>query len=238
MKLDILAIGAHPDDVEIGCSGTLMKQIDKGHKVGVLDLTKGELGTRGDAETRMRELRAASKIMQLHVRETFDFEDGFFVNDKEHQLQIIRIIRQYQPTIVICNATYDRHPDHGRSASVVRDACFISGLKKVETELNGKAQEAFRPVAIYNYIQALHQEPDFVVDITDYFERKMESVRAYKSQFYDPESKEPDTFISKPGFIDFIKGRALHYGIPAGVKYAEGFTVNRTPMVDDILHLQ
>jgi len=238
MKLDILAIGVHPDDVELGCAGTLMKQIDKGYKVGILDLTKGELGTRGDAKTRMKEVKESSKILGIHVRENLSFEDGFFKNDKAHQLELIKIIRKYQPDVVISNAKYDRHPDHGRTAQLTYDACFLSGLPKVETKLKGEKQKAFRPRALYHYIQAIHTEPHFVVDVTDYFERKLKSIRVYKSQFFNPDSKEEETFISTPQFLEFVKARAIHFGVPVGAKYAEAFTVNRIPGVDDIIQLK
>ncbi len=237
MKLDILAIGVHPDDVELGCSGTLMKQIDKGYKVGILDLTKGELGTRGDANTRANEVEASSKILGVHVRENLGFADGFFVNDKEHQLALTKVLRKYQPEVVISNAKYDRHPDHGRSAQLTYDACFLSGLAKIETELDGQKQKPFRPRALYHYIQAIHAEPHFVVDITAYYERKLQAILAFKSQFHDPESTEANTFISSPEFLEFVKARAVHFGVPLGVKYAEAFTVNRIPGVDDIMTL-
>jgi bacillithiol biosynthesis deacetylase BshB1 len=237
MKLDILAIGVHPDDVELGCSGTLMKQINNGHKVGIIDLTKGELGTRGDAKTRLKEVEAASKVLGIHARENLGFKDGFFLNDKEHQLQLIKMIRKYQPAVVISNAKYDRHPDHGRAAQLTYDACFLSGLSKIETKVKGEKQKAFRPRALYHYIQAIHAEPHFVVDITPYFDRKLKAVLSYKSQFYNPDSKEVSTFISSPEFLEFVKARAIHFGVPIGVKYAEAFTVNRIPGVDDIMKL-
>lgn len=237
MKLDILAIGVHPDDVELGCAGTLLKQMAKGNSVGILDLTRGELGTRGNAETRLKEASAAAKILGIDVRENLGFEDGFFKNDKEHQIALIRILRKYQPQVVISNAKYDRHPDHGRSAKLTYDACFLSGLPKIETELNGESQPAFRPRVLYHYIQAIHAEPDFSVDITEYMERKLQSVYAYKSQFYNPDSTEQETFISSPEFMEFVKARAAHFGVPIGAKYAEAFTVNRIPGVEDIMSL-
>jgi bacillithiol biosynthesis deacetylase BshB1 len=238
MKLDILAIGVHPDDVELGCSGTLMKQIDAGYKVGILDLTKGELGTRGSAKLRLEEVKAASKILGVTVRENLGFKDGFFANDEKHQLELIKIIRKYHHSIVITNAKYDRHPDHGRAAQLTYDACFLSGLPKVETKLKGEKQKAFRPRALYNYIQAIHTEQHFVVDITKYFDRKQQAILAYKSQFYNPDSKEAKTFISSPEFLEFVKGRASHFGVPIGVRYAEAFTVNRIPGIDDIMKLE
>lgn len=237
MKLDILAIGVHPDDVELGCSGTLMKHIDMGYKVGILDLTKGELGTRGDDKTRLKEAAAAAKIMGIDVRENLGFADGFFTNDKQHQLEVIKILRKYQPSLVITNANYDRHPDHGRSAQLTRDAVFLSGLIKVETKLGGAKQKPYRPKAVYNYIQALHAEPQLVVDISEYYDRKLQAVLAYKTQFFDPKSKEKNTFISSPEFLEFVKARAMHFGVPVGAKYAEAFTVNRTPGVNDLVEL-
>lgn len=237
MKLDILAIGVHPDDVELGCAGTLMKHIDQGYTVGILDLTRGELGTRGTIATRKKEALDASKIMGVKVRENLGFKDGFFVNDEKHQRELIKVIRKYQPSIVISNAKYDRHPDHGRSAQLTYDACFLAGLSKVETSLNGKKQQAYRPKALYHYIQAIHAEPHFVVDITNYFDRKLEAIHAYKTQFYDPKSKEKNTFISSPEFLEFVRARASHFGVPIGVRYAEAFTVNRIPGVNDIVSL-
>ena len=239
MKVDILAIGAHPDDVELGCSGTLMKQIDLGYKVGIIDLTRGELGTRGSADTRTEEVVVSTSIMGAKVRENMGFEDGFYKNDKEHQIELIKMIRRYQPSIVLTNAKHDRHPDHGRAAQLTYDACFLSGLSKIETTLNGKRQKAFRPVALYNYIQALHTEPDFVVDISAYFERKMQTIKAFKTQFFtgESDSTENQTFISSPEFMEFVKGRAIHFGVPIGVKYAEAYTVNRTIGVNDVMSL-
>lgn len=237
MKLHILAIGAHPDDVELGCAGTLLKHIAAGYKAGIVDLTKGELGTRGTVAVRMKEVEASTKILGLSARENLGFKDGFFKNDEEHQLALIKMIRKYQPDVVLTNATNDRHPDHARSAELTRDACFLSGLSKIETKLNGKGQAAFRPKAVYHYIQALHVDPNFVVDISAHFEKKLEAIRAFKSQFYNPKSNEPDTFISSPQFIEFVKARALHFGVPAGVQYAEGFTVNKTLGIQDIVNL-
>lgn len=237
MKLDILAIGVHPDDIELGCSGTLMKHIDMGYKVGIVDLTKGELGTRGDEKTRLKEAAAAAKIIGTDVRDNLGFADGFFKNDKEHQLELVKIIRKYQPSILITNANYDRHPDHGRSAELTRDACFLAGLAKIETKLGNVKQKAYRPKAVYNYIQALHIEPQLVVDISEYYERKQQAILAFKSQFFDPKSKEANTFISSPEFLEFVRARAIHFGVPVGAKYAEGFTVNRTPGIPDLVEL-
>ena len=239
MKLDILAIGVHPDDVELSCSGTLMKHVDMGYTVGVLDLTKGELGTRGSAEIRLQEVEEATRIMGVHIRENLGFEDGFFKDDKEHQIELIKMIRKYQPSVLIANAKYDRHPDHGRSAQLVLTACFLAGLAKIETTLNGERQKSFRPGALYNYVQATHIEPGFVVDISGYFERKSEAIQAFKSQFYHSagDSSAPQTFISSPEFMEFIKARAVHFGVPIGVKYAEAFTINRILGVKNMMDL-
>ncbi|MDO5607120.1 MAG: bacillithiol biosynthesis deacetylase BshB1 [Capnocytophaga sp.] len=234
MKLDILAFGAHPDDVELGCSGTLAKEIAAGKQVGIIDLTRGELGTRGSADTRTAEAHEAAKILGINIRENLDFFDGFFANDKEHQLEIIKKIRKYQPEIVLCNAVDDRHIDHGRAAKLVSDACFLSGLRKVETYYHGSLQEAWRPKFVYHYIQWKNLQPDFVVDITGYIETKVASVLAYKTQFYDPESKEPSTPISDQNFIDSVTYRARDLGRLASVAYAEGFTVERTPAVNSL----
>jgi len=224
MKLDILAIGAHPDDVELSCGGTVLSHVAQGYKVGILDLTRGELGTRGTADTRKEEATNAAKILGAVVRENLGFADGFFMNDREHQLELIRYIRKYQPDIILAPAINDRHPDHGRAAQLVEEASFLSGLPKVETKLNGEVQQASRPRALYHYIQSLDIKPDFAVDISPFLDKKIEAIRAYRTQFYDPQSREPQTFISSPEFLDFIKGRASHFGVPLGVKYAEGYT--------------
>ena len=237
MKLDILAVGVHPDDVELGCGGTLLKHKTDGRKVGILDLTQGELGTRGSATLRLEEAQAAAKILGVDVRENLGLEDGFFQNDQESQLAIIRMLRKYQPEIVLANATTDRHPDHGRSAKLVYDAVFLSGLPKIETELNGEKQEAWRPRHLYHYIQAYRMDPAFVVDISQHMDKKMEAVLAYKSQFYDPESQEPETFIASKGFMDMVKARAIEFGTIVGYRYAEAFTVNRYPGVQDLFCL-
>jgi len=237
MKLDILAIGVHPDDVELGCGGTVLAQIAQGSSVGIVDLTQGELGTRGTAATRKAEAAAAAEILGVSIRENLGFEDGFFTHNKAHVLEVVRVLRKYKPEVVLMNAAYDRHPDHGRSAELVRDAVFLSGLPKIETNLDGKLQQAHRPAAVYSYIQALHAEPDFVVDISSVFEQKMKAVLAYKTQFFNPSESGDATFISSPEFLEFVKARASHFGVPAGVKYAEGFTVYRTPLVKNIQHL-
>ena len=227
MKLDILAFGAHPDDVELGCSGTIAKEVSQGKKVGIIDLTRGELGTRGSVETRNSESAKASEILGVSIRENLDMRDGFFVNDEAHQLKVIQMIRKYQPEIVLCNAIDDRHIDHGKGSKLVSDACFLSGLRQIKTELNGEIQEAWRPKLIYHYIQWKNIEPDFVVDISDFMETKMNSVLAYGSQFYDPKSNEPVTPIASKNFLESIKYRAQDLGRLVGVEYAEGFTVER-----------
>lgn len=227
MKLHLLAIGVHPDDVELGCSGTILKHISLGHAVGILHLTQGELGTRGSKETRVQEAAEAARILGVSALESLDFADGFFRNDKEHQLKLIAAIRHYRPDIVVANALDDRHPDHGRAGWLAEEACFLSGLRMVETQRAGKPQDAWRPKAIYHYIQAYDHRPDIVVDISDFMEKKMEAVRAYKSQFYDPASKEPHTFISTPEFMELVKARAIEHGQSIGVRFGEGFNVRR-----------
>ena len=227
MKLDILAIGAHPDDVELSCAATIAKEISLGKKVGILDLTRGELGTRGSAEIRDKEAAAAAVILGVSVRENLAFADGFFVNDKEHQIEIIKIIRKYQPKIVLCNAIDDRHIDHGKGSKLTSDACFLSGLRRIETELDSQKQTHWRPKHVYHYIQWKNLEPDFVVDVSGFIDKKMEAVKAYSSQFYDPTSKEPVSPITSKNFLDSIKYRAYDLGRLIGVEAAEGFTVER-----------
>jgi bacillithiol biosynthesis deacetylase BshB1 len=227
MKTDILAFGAHPDDVELGCAATLAKEISLGKKVGIVDLTRGELGTRGTAEIRDQEAQKAAVILGISFRENLQFKDGFFVNDEKHQLGIIQKIRQYQPDIVLCNAVKDRHIDHGKGSSLVSDACFLSGLTKIETELNGKKQMAWRPKIVYHYQQWNLQIPDFVVDVTGFMDKKMASVLAYRSQFYNENNQEPETPITSKNFLDSITYRAQDLGRIIGVDSAEGFTVER-----------
>ncbi|MEM5566343.1 bacillithiol biosynthesis deacetylase BshB1 [Psychroserpens sp. AS72] len=238
MKLDILAFGAHPDDIELGCGGTVAKEVANGKKVGLVDLTGGELGTRGTEQTRSQEANDAAKILGVEVRENLGFADGFFVNDKEHQLEIIKMIRKYKPEIVLCNAIEDRHIDHGKGSKLVSDACFLSGLLKIETTLDGKVQDKWRPKHVYHYIQWKHIEPDFVVDISEYIDSKTASVFAYKTQFYDPKSTEPQTPITSKNFTDSIKYRASDLGRLIGVDYAEGFTVERYVAVDSLFDLK
>ena len=234
MKLDILAFGAHPDDVELGCSGTIAKEVSLGKKVGIIDLTRGELGTRGSVAIRNEESAKASEILGVTVRRNLDMRDGFFVNDEAHQLKVIQMIRKYQPEIVLCNAIRDRHIDHGKGSKLVSDACFLSGLRQIKTELNGEAQEAWRPKVVYHYIQWQNIEPDFVVDISEFIDKKMESVLAYGSQFYDPNSKEPVSPITSKNFLDSVKYRAEDLGRLVGVEYAEGFTTERYLAVNSL----
>ncbi len=234
MKLDILAIGAHPDDVELGCGATIAKEISLGKKVGILDLTKGELGTRGSVEIREKEAFKAAKILGVSIRENLGLADGFFVNDKEHQLKIIEIIRQYQPDIVLCNAKEDRHIDHSKGSQLVSDACFLSGLRKVETENNGVRQNAWRPKHVYHYIQWKNSEPDFVVDVSGFINIKLEAVKAYSSQFYDPKSKEPSSPISSINFLESVAYRSQDLGRLIGTDHAEGFNVERFVAVNNL----
>lgn len=238
MKLDILAFGAHPDDVELGCSGTIAKEVALGKKVGIIDLTRGELGTRGSVEIRNSESAKAAEILGVSIRENLDMRDGFFTNDEAHQLKVIQMIRKYQPEIVLCNAITDRHIDHGKGSKLVSDACFLSGLVKIETESNGEKQQSWRPKVVYHYIQWQNIEPDFVVDISDFIEAKMKSVQAYASQFYDPNSKEPVTPIASKNFLDSIKYRAQDLGRLVGVEYAEGFTAERYVAVNSLADLK
>jgi bacillithiol biosynthesis deacetylase BshB1 len=232
LKLDILAFGAHPDDVELGCGGTLISAIAAGKKVGVIDLTKGELGTRGTTSQRLKEAQLASEVMGLVVRENLGMADGFFENNKENQFAIIETIRRYQPTIIVCNAPEDRHPDHGRAAKLIEDAAFLSGLSKIQSTHNGIAQMAWRPTQVFHYIQSRNLVPNFVVDISATIEKKMEAILAHASQFYDPNSNEPNTFISGTSFLEFVKGRAKEFGHQIGVEYGEGFISKKLIGID------
>ncbi len=227
MKLDILAIGAHPDDVELSCSGTLINEINRGKKVGVVDLTQGELGSRGTIETRYNEAAKASIIMGIHLRENLKMSDGFFMNDESHQLKLIAVIRKYQPEIILANAIEDRHPDHGRAALLIKTACFLSGLVKIKTvDENGNEQNKWRPKYVFNYIQDKYIEPDFVIDISTSFEKRMDAIKAYSTQFYSEENKNVgvETYISTPEFFDSIIARAGLMGKKIGVPFGEGFT--------------
>jgi len=234
LKLDILAFGAHPDDVELGCSATLAKEVSLGKKVGIIDLTRGELGTRGSVAIRNSEAAMAAEILGVQVRENLDMRDGFFVNDESHQLQVIEMIRKYQPEMVLCNAIADRHIDHGKGSQLVSDACFLSGLTKIETHHNGQKQAAWRPKVVYHYIQWQSIAPDFVVDVSAFMDVKMKAVQAYASQFYDPNSTEPVTPIASKNFLDSIEYRAMDLGRLVGVAFAEGFTVERYLTVNSL----
>ena len=237
MKLDILAFGAHPDDVELGCSGTLAKEISLGKKIGIVDLTRGELGTRGSVVIRNEEARKAAEVLGITVRENLDMRDGFFVNDEKHQLEVIKMIRKYRPEIVICNAIDDRHIDHGKGSKLVSDACFLSGLRRIETTVDGKLQEPWRPKTVYHYIQWKNIEPDFVVDISAFIKIKTAAILAYSSQFYDPNSNEPETPIATKTFLESIHYRSQDLGRLVGVEYAEGFTVERYLAVNSLSDL-
>ena len=232
MKVDILAFGAHPDDVELGCGGSIAKAVSQGKSVGIVDLTRGELGTRGSAAIRDQEAATAAKVLAVSFRKNLAFRDGFFVNDEAHQMAVIQLIRLHQPKIVLCNAIEDRHIDHGKGSKLVSDSCFLSGLQKIDT-----GQRAWRPRAVYHYIQDRYIDPDIVVDISAYMERKIEAVMCFKSQFYNPDSSEPETPISSMAFLEFLRARAREMGRQAGYEFGEGFTVERYPGVRDLLSL-
>ena len=238
MKLDILAFGAHTDDVELGCAGTILKEVALGKKVGIVDLTRGELGTRGSAEIRDKEAAAAAAILGVSVRENLAFRDGFFVNDEAHQLEIIKMIRKYQPEIVLCNAVDDRHIDHPKGSQLVSDACFLSGLIRITTSLDGEEQKAWRPKVVYHYMQWKNLVPDFVVDITGYVEQKTAAILAYSSQFYDPNSKEPESPISSKNFLESLNYRSRDLGRLTGLEHAEGFTAERYLAVNSLSDLK
>lgn len=226
MKLDLLAFGVHPDDIELSCAGTLLIEKNNGKKIGVVDLTQGELGTRGTPERRKEEAEKSAIILGLDIRENLEMADGFFRNDETNQRKIITVLRKYRPEIILCNAPDDRHPDHGRSAQLTTDAAFLSGLIKIETkDKKGKKQEAWRPKYVFNYIQDLYFKPNFVIDVSDVFDKKIEAIEAFTTQFYNPNSKEkePQTYISSPEFLESVINRAKMYGKMIGVKYAEGF---------------
>lgn len=238
LKLDILILSVHPDDAELGCAGTILKHIELGKKVGVVDLTCGELGTRGSAEIRAKEAEAASEILGLAVRDNLGLPDGFFENTKEYQLMVITAIRKYQPDIVISNAYYDRHPDHGRANALVETAVFLSGLRKIDTVADNELQEAWKPGLLLNFIQDEYIKPDILIDVTNHWEKKIASIYAYGSQFHNPDWKdEPQTYISSPEFIQVIEARAREFGKVIGVKYAEGFTSRRILGVDNLFNL-
>ena len=232
MKLDILVFGAHPDDVELGCGGSIIKHIKNGSKIGIIDLTRGELGTRGNELTRDLETKNATKILGVHIRENMKFKDGFFKNDQENKISLVKKIRKYQPNIVITNAPSDRHPDHGRSSQMTIEACFLSGLDKIDTN-----QEPWRPKKIYHYIQFNNLQPDFVIDITNQMDSKIESILCYKSQFYNPMSNEKETIISSKDFLESVKYRAQDLGRQSNCKYAEGFISNQSLKIEFLDHL-
>lgn len=237
MKIDILAIGAHPDDVELGCGATIVKEISKGKKVGILDLTRGELGTRGTAEIRSKEAMASASILGVEFRHNLGLADGFFTNDRASQLEIIKVIRKYRPDIVLCNAIDDRHIDHGKGSKLASDSCFLSGLKKIKTSDGYTAQEVWRPKYVYHYIQWKNLEPDFVVDVGNHIDTKVEAIKAFRSQFFDANSDEPETPITSKNFLDSIVYRAQDLGRLIGKEFGEGFTVERYPAVDSLSDL-
>jgi bacillithiol biosynthesis deacetylase BshB1 len=232
-QLDILAFGAHPDDVELGCGGTIAKQVNLGSKIGIVDLTRGELGTRGTAEIRDKEAALAAQILGVEFRHNMRFKDGFFQNDEVHQMELLKIIREYRPRIVLANAVSDRHPDHKKSSDLVSASCFLAGLPKIET-----GQEAWRPDVIYHYIQFEEIEPNFVVDVSDFMSIKMDAVRAFSSQFFNASSNEPETIISSQGFIDSVHYRAANLGRLSRVKFAEGFTTEKLLVADNLTSLK
>jgi N-acetylglucosamine malate deacetylase 1 len=230
MKLDILAIGVHPDDIELGCSGTLLNELKNGKKAGILDLTEGELGSRGSVEMRYKEAAEAARIMGIQTRENLQIPDGFFKNDEPTQRKLIAKIRKYQPEIVLANSLNDRHPDHGRAGKLITDSCFLSGLVKIESrDEKGELQEPWRPKYIFHYIQDRYHEPDFIIDITDVFEQRMQAIKAYTTQFYNPENEDdgPETYISTPDFLESVIARARMIGKKIGVKYGEGFITEK-----------
>lgn len=238
MKLDILAFAAHPDDIELACAGVLMKEISLGKKVGIIDLTEGELGSRGSVELRYIEAGNSAEIMGVHHRENLNLGDGYFVNDSSSQLKVIETIRRFCPDIVLSNATHDRHPDHGKGADLLRDALFYSGLAKIESAFQGIQQKAWRPKFHYHYIQDQYIEPDFVVNVTEFWDRKNQAIRAFQSQFFDVNSKEAETYISKPDFLNFIEARSREFGHRIGVTFGEGFTVERMLGVDSLFDIK
>ena len=238
MKVDILAIGSHPDDVELGCSGTIAKEISNGKRVGIIDLTRGELGTRGSSEIRQKEANHAADILNVSFRKNLDLGDGFFKNDHDNQLKLIKVIRKYRPDFILCNAPDDRHIDHPKGAKLVIDACFLSGLKKIETNKDGSKQDPWRPINIYHYIQWKSLNPDFVVDISNHFQTKIDSVKAFKSQFFDGSETIHNTPISTKNFLDSIEYRARDLGRLTNVEYGEGFIAARLPLIENISDLK
>jgi bacillithiol biosynthesis deacetylase BshB1 len=238
MKLDLLIFAAHPDDAELGCSGTILRAIAAGKKVGIVDLTRGELGTRGTAETRDAETVASNLILGLHVRENLEMRDGFFRNDEEHQIKIIQMIRKYTPEIVFSNAMHDRHPDHGKASDLVNDALFLAGLPKIRTEIAGIQQDAFRPRLLFQYLQDRYIEPDIIVDVTEFWDKKMECILAFKTQFFNPDSEEKETYISTPSFLKVVEARSRELGKAIGAEHAEGFTSRKLLGIDNLFDLR
>lgn len=237
LTLDVLVFAAHPDDAELCCGGTILKLIAQGRRVGVVDMTGGELGTRGTLALRREEAAKASEIMGIHARENLGFRDGFFSHDEAHLRQVIGAIRAWQPDILLAPAIEDRHPDHGRASKLVRDAAFMSGLQRIETQRDGVAQAAWRPRQVFFYIQDHHLEPDFVVDITPWFEKKREALAAFGSQFYTPGAEGPETHISSRKFWHFVEARARIMGHMAGAEFGEGFQSERPLLIEDVLSL-
>jgi len=237
MKVDILAFAAHPDDIELSAAGMLMKHIDMGKTVAIVDLTQGEMGSRGTVDTRYSEAEKSSEIMGISQRVNLKMKDGFFEISQENKLLIIEQIRYFQPSVVLANSVSDRHPDHGRASQLVSEACFLSGLLKVETTLNGIPQEKWRPKSVFHYIQDRYIKPDFVVDITPYIDRKLNAIKAFETQFFNPSNSGPNTPISGENFFKFLKGRWREFGREIGVDFAEGYTVERTIGVNDITEL-
>ncbi len=238
MELDILAFAAHPDDVEMSCGATIVKYASLGRKVGIVDFTTGQMGTRGTPELRLQEASRAAEIMQLVVRENLGFEDIFFKNDIDHQLEVVKMIRKYRPEIILANAPQDRHPDHGRAAEIVKAAVFLSGLAKLETTLDGEPQTPYRPRSVYHYIQSTMLKPDFVEDVSGYWQQRQEAIAAFASQFHDPNGNEPETFISSPIFLQMLDARGKMLGQSIGAEYGEGFVVNRNLGVNDMFSLR
>lgn len=238
MKLDILAFGAHPDDVEISSGATLLRYAKEGKSIGIIDLTEGELGTRGSVEKRYSEAEKASKLMGLKIRENLNLGDGFFEHSKENKLKIIECLRKYQPDLVLANSVHDRHPDHAKGAVLVSEACFLSGLKKIETSLNGVQQEAHRPRMLLHYIQDYYIQPDVILDVTDTGKEKIDLIKCYDSQFFNPKSKDPKTPISGEAFFAYLEGRMLSLGRELGVTYGEGYTIDRSLGIDDLFNLK
>jgi bacillithiol biosynthesis deacetylase BshB1 len=238
MKLDLVVLAAHPDDAEMSCGGTIASAIAQGKKVGIIDFTRGELGTRGTPEIRAAESAAASKILQISARENLGFRDGFFKNDEDHQMKLIAALRRYQPDVVLANAIEDRHPDHGKGAALAVDSCFYSGLRMIQTfNFDGKPQNAWRPKAVYHYIQDRFIKPDLVVDISSFWDKKEASIRAYKSQFHDPNSTEPESYLTSPEFLDFLKARSQEMGHMIGSSYGEGYTKTKPIGIKDLFGL-